>query len=357
MSTPALDLQHVAVVILNYNTRHLLEDFLPLVLQHSGNARVVVAANNSADGSAELVKSRFPQVQLVRIPDNLGFCAGYNYALARVNCDFYVLLNSDVEVTPGWLYPLVALLTLRPDVAACQPKIKAWHRKDTFEYAGAAGGLIDLLGYPFARGRLFNLLETDHGQYDDETEIFWATGACMCIRARLYHEFNGLDESFFAHMEEIDLCWRLKNAGHRIFYTGKSTVYHVGGGTLASQHPRKIFYNFRNGLYLLTKNLPAGVLLPTLFARMLLDGVAALRFLLQDRDAANFAAVLRAHMAWYCNLPALLKKRRVNTKKAPLSVRHTGMYRGSVVKEFFASKHKTVAGFYKMPSSQHTTNR
>ncbi|HET9054131.1 MAG TPA: glycosyltransferase family 2 protein, partial [Cyclobacteriaceae bacterium] len=209
-----------AVVILNFNGEKFLREFLPFVLEHSGDAQIVVADNGSTDLSTAVIRQKFPTVKLIQLGNNYGFCGGYNRALKQVDAEYYVLLNSDVEVTPGWLAPVIRLLDENPEAAAAQPKILAFNQRSYFEYAGAAGGFIDALGYPFCRGRVFNELEKDFGQYNDEREIFWATGACMVIRSKVYHEFNGLDEDFFAHMEEIDLCWKIQRAGYKVFYCG-----------------------------------------------------------------------------------------------------------------------------------------
>ena len=236
-----------AVVILNYNGEKFLREFLPVVIKLSGNAKIVVADNGSTDLSVELLKQKFPTVELIRLDNNYGFCGGYNRALKQVEAEYYVLLNSDVEVTPEWLEPLVALLDSSSDIAAAQPKVLSYNDKDHFEYAGAAGGFMDSLGYPFCRGRLFDITEKDTGQYNDTREVFWATGACLIIRSAVYHKLGGLDEDFFAHMEEIDLCWKVQRAGHKVYYCGTSHVFHVGGGTLSKSNPRKTYYNLRNG--------------------------------------------------------------------------------------------------------------
>ncbi len=233
-------LPEVAVVILNYNTRGLLEQFIPKVLQSTyPNLKLVIADNASSDGSADWVQQHYPKVQLIRLAENLGYAAGYNQALQNVHTPYYVLLNSDVEVTPGWLEPLVHMMQSNPDIAACQPKIMAYHQRDSFEYAGASGGWIDAYGYPFCRGRVFDTLEKDLGQYDNPAEIFWASGACLMVHADRFHEANGFDPDFFAHMEEIDLCWRLKNEGFQVWTCPLSTVFHMGGGTLSQQNPKK----------------------------------------------------------------------------------------------------------------------
>jgi len=339
METP--DLSDVAVVILNFNTVEFLGQFLPKVIAYSGKAQVVVADNGSSDGSAQLVSEKFPEALLIKIPENKGFCAGYNYALSQIQATYYVLLNSDVEVTPGWLLPLHSLLERNSQIACCQPKILSWHQRDRFEYAGAAGGLIDALGYPFCRGRLFDHLERDEAQYNDTKPVFWATGACLFIRASLYHEVGGLDERFFAHMEEIDLCWRLKRHGHEVYYQGKSQVFHVGGGTLAASSPRKTYFNFRNNLFLLTKNLPLGRLAWLLPLRLVLDGLAAIKLLGQPNGLQHVTAILKAHIAWYRALPTLLKQRgQVKHSGLPLA----GWYKGSVVVDYFLKKRKKVGG-------------
>lgn len=283
-----------AVVILNFNGEKFLREFLPVVLRYTGNAKIVVADNASTDLSIDVVKQKFPTVELILLSNNYGFCGGYNRALKQVEAEYYVLLNSDVEVTPGWLEPLVTLLDQNPQVAAVQPKILAYNDKSKFEYAGAAGGFIDSLGYPFCRGRVFDETEKDSGQYNDTREVFWATGACLIIRSKIYHELKGLDEDFFAHMEEIDLCWKIQRAGHTVFYCGTSAVYHVGAGTLSKSNPRKTYYNFRNGLSLVYKHWSTGNLIWKLPVRILLDYLAAFKFLLSGKGG-DARAVVRAH--------------------------------------------------------------
>jgi GT2 family glycosyltransferase len=296
-----LDLRQVAVVILNYNGKSWLEKFLPFVIQYSGHAHVVVADNHSTDGSVAFLREKFSSVDCIEISSNLGFCGGYNFALKQVKEKYYVLLNSDVEVTPGWIEPLVTLLENNPAIAAAQPKVLSYFDRTMFEYAGAGGGFIDSLGYPFCRGRIFDQLEPDHGQYNDTRQVFWATGACLFIRSECYHQLGGLDEDFFAHMEEIDLCWRLQRVGYQIYYQGLSTVYHVGGGTLATSHPQKTYFNFRNGLSLIYKNMNGFQLLWKLPLRAMLDWVAAFKFLLGG-FTGNFKAVVRAKFDFYRNV-------------------------------------------------------
>lgn len=303
----------VAVVILNYNGKELLRQFLPSVIQHSGNARIVVADNGSNDGSLQFLRETFPQVVVIALPTNLGFCGGYNEALKQVNATYYVLLNSDVEVTPNWLQPLVSLLDSDRTIAAAQPKILSYRHKNQFEYAGAGGGFIDQLGYPFCRGRIFDEVESDQGQYNDTRPVFWATGACLFIRSSSFHAMGGLDVDFFAHMEEIDLCWRLQRNSERVYYCGASTVYHLGGGTLAMGNPNKVYLNFRNGLALLFHHLPAQQLIWKLPVRIALDWVAAIRFV--TSSPASGWAVLRAHAHMIAHLAATIKKRRRYKKR------------------------------------------
>ena len=322
-------MSRVAVVILNYNGKELLEKFLPSVTAFSGEALIVVADNNSSDGSLEFVQQKYPQVALIPITSNLGFCGGYNFALKQVQAEYYVLLNSDVEVTANWLEPLITLFENDPTVAAAQPKVLSYRDKHQFEYAGAGGGYIDTLGYPFCRGRIFDAIEDDDGQYNDTVPIFWATGACMAIRAELYHTLGGLDEAFFAHMEEIDLCWRLNRAGHRVMYCGNSTVYHVGGATLSKSNPRKTYYNFRNGMIMLIKNLSIGQLLYKLPLRVGLDGVAAIKFLLTGYGK-DFLAVFRAHFYILFHFFGLLAKR---TSQLPYKA--PNIYKGSIIVSFY----------------------
>lgn len=318
----------VAVVILNYNGKELLEKFLPAVLQFSGDAQIVVADNNSADGSQAFLQQAFPQVLLIPISTNLGFCGGYNFAFKQITADYYVLLNSDVEVTSQWLEPIIALLDNDPSIGAAQPKILSYNNKQQFEYAGAGGGFIDLLGYPFCRGRIFDTIEDDLGQYDDTIPVFWTSGACMVVRSGLYHSMGGLDETFFAHMEEIDLCWRMNRAGHKMMYCGKSTVYHVGGATLNKSNPRKTYYNFRNGIILLIKNLSASQLLVRLPIRIGLDWVAAIKFLFlgQGRD---FLAVAKAHLYVLIHFFYLTSKRPF---KLPYKARQ--IYPGAILFDY-----------------------
>lgn len=304
-------MKKAAVVILNYNGKKFLEEFLPTVLANTNKelAEIVVADNASTDGSVAFMKERFPEIRLIVNDANGGFATGYNLALRQIEAEYYVLLNSDIEVAPQWIEPLLELMDSDPSIAACQPKILSFYDRDKFEYAGASGGFIDQYGYPFCRGRVFQHLETDHGQYDDVCEVFWATGACMVVRSDCYLKYGGLDDSFFAHMEEIDFCWRMKNLGYKIYCCPLSKVYHIGGGTLPKSSARKTFLNFRNNLSLLFKNLPDGKVFGTIAYRILLDWVAAVKFLFGG-GWADCWAVARAHFAFYRRLPSLRKARR-----------------------------------------------
>ena len=281
------------MVILNYNGAQMLRRFLPSVLEFSSEAEVVVADNASTDDSLEVMRREFPAVRLVCLDKNHGFADGYNYALREVSADYYLLLNSDVDVTRGWLAPLLAFMDANDDVAACQPKLLSYKEKSLFEYAGAAGGFLDRYGYPFCRGRIFDAVEKDNGQYDSVSDVFWATGAALMIRSADYWSTGGLDGTFFAHMEEIDLCWRLRARGRRIVCVPESVVYHVGGATLNKSNPRKTFLNFRNNLLMLYKNLPVGELAQVMRRRALLDYVAAAKFLLSG-NVGDFKAVVAA---------------------------------------------------------------
>ncbi|MCE1200098.1 MAG: glycosyltransferase family 2 protein [Marinilabiliales bacterium] len=300
----------IAIVILNWNGRNFLEKFLPSVVTHStGNVEVIVADNGSDDDSERLIAEQFPSVTFLALEKNHGFAEGYNQALSRVTADYYLLLNSDVEVTPGWLGPMVDKMEADRSVVICQPKVLSLQARNAFEYAGAAGGYLDRFGYPFCRGRILQVVEDDHHQYDDSTRISWATGACLLIRSDQWHKAGGFDASFWAHMEEIDLCWRLQHSGYHIAYVPESVVYHLGGGTLNYNHPRKIYLNFRNNLFLLFKNLPLSSLIWLLPFRMCLDGLAALAFLAKG-EFGSFSKVLMAHLDFYRQLPALIQKRK-----------------------------------------------
>jgi GT2 family glycosyltransferase len=301
---------HIAVVILNWNGKKFFERFLlSLVANSMEKAEIIVADNASSDDSVEYLKINFPSVRVIQLDKNYGFAKGYNLALAQVEADYYILLNSDIEVTPGWIQPVIDLMESDLNIAACQPKIRSFTEPQKFEYAGAAGGFIDKYGYPFCRGRMFLSIEEDIGQYDDTIEIFWATGACMFVRASLFHKFGGLDEDFFAHMEEIDFCWRLKNEGYKIMYCPSSVVYHIGGGTLPKISWRKTYLNFRNNCILLYKNLPDNLLVEVFAKRLILDGIAAMKFLI-TAGFQDFFAVSKAHFSFYGSLRKTRQKRK-----------------------------------------------
>ncbi len=302
-------MKKVAVVILNWNGLRFLQDFLPSVIKYSkDDADIYVADNASTDDSVSYLKKNHPEVKIIQNHFNAGYAEGYNLALKEIDNKYYVLLNSDIEVTENWIKPVVELLESDENIAATQPKIRAFHDKECFEYAGAAGGYLDKYGYPFCRGRIFQSMEKDHGQYDDVVEVFWASGACMFIRAEYFHKYGGLDGDFFAHMEEIDLCWRLKNQGFKIMYCPYSLVYHVGGGTLPKSSARKTYFNFRNNFFLMYKNLPSNRLLKMFISRLFLDGLAGTKFLFQG-GYKDLWAVVRAHMSFYKNLKRLRQKR------------------------------------------------
>jgi GT2 family glycosyltransferase len=290
----------VSVVILNWNGIGFLKEFIPILVQHTSllGVELVVADNNSSDESVVYLKTNHPTVRIIQFNQNHGFAGGYNNALKQIDSEYLVLLNSDVEVTANWLMPVIEFLDAHPEAAAAMPKILSYHNRTQFEYAGAAGGFIDKYGYPFCRGRVFDDLETDNGQYNDIVPVFWVTGACMVIKAKAYFEAGGLDEAFFAHMEEIDLCWRLHWRGYKLYCVPTATVYHVGGGALPKENPKKIYLNFRNNLFLLYKNLPQKVLYRKLFVRMCLDFIAAVQFLFKLKFNF-FYAVFEAHMHFY----------------------------------------------------------
>lgn len=299
----------VAIVILNWNGKNWLEKFLPYTLNYSQEADVYVIDNASTDDSIDYLKRLFPTVKIIQNSSNSGFAKGYNEGLKSIKADIYCLLNSDVEVTENWISPIIKLFSENPDIAAIQPKILDYNQKNKFEFAGAGGGLLDNLGYPYCRGRIFDDIETDNGQYDDETEIFWASGCSLFIRSEDFWKMNGFDERFFAHQEEIDLCWRLKNAGRKIFYTGKSKVFHVGGGTLNKQNPQKTYLNFRNNLTMMLKNLPPWKVFFILLFRLNLDGYAAF-YLAYKNGWKHLWAVFKAHVGFYWQLPKSISLRQ-----------------------------------------------
>lgn len=329
----------VAVVILNYNGRAFLEKFLPAVIKYSEPNAIYVADNGSTDDSINYLIHNFKTVTILNNNGNHGYAGGYNIALKKIDADIYILLNSDVEVTENWIEPIISLLETDAGIAACQPKLLDYNKRSTFEYAGASGGFIDKYGYPFCRGRVFNTLENDTNQYNNTNEVFWATGACLFVKSQAFWEAGGLDDDYFAHMEEIDLCWRLKNLGYKVFVEPKSLVYHVGGGTLNKLSSRKTFLNFRNNLITLTKNHPPKFLFFKIFFRLILDGVAAFKFLF-DGQPKHFFAVIRAHFSYYKYLPSTLHKRKKMKQKSSFKFDVSHMYNGNIVNEYFLKGRK-----------------
>jgi GT2 family glycosyltransferase len=331
-------LEKVAVVILNWNGKELLKTFLPSVVTYSKGHAIVVADNASTDDSISFIKENYPEVVIVKNEKNFGFAGGYNHSLIHVDADIFVLLNSDVEVTEHWIENALKQFTNDPQVAAVQPKLRWYKQKEKFEYAGAAGGYIDYYGYPFCRGRMFENLEEDKGQYDSATEIFWASGAAFFVRRKVFEEVHGFDEDFFAHMEEIDLCWRIKNRGYKIMYQPSSLIYHYGGATLSAYNPHKTYLNFRNNLFLLLKNHPANFLAGLFLIRLTMDGIAGAKFA-ASFQFGHLAAILKAHYHFYRGLPAFLKKRKAEKpffKRANLR----GIFRGWIVAEYFLKGNK-----------------
>ena len=300
----------IAVVVLNWNGKIWLEKFLPNLVKHSLEATVFMADNASTDDSVDFVKNNFPNVKIIINVSNGGYAKGYNDALKKIDAEYFILLNSDIQVTDSWISPIIDLMDSDKKIAACQPKLLDYKKRNIFEYAGASGGFIDILGYPFCRGRIFDHLEKDKGQYDDAIEVFWASGACLFVRASHFYEIGGLDEDFFAHQEEIDLCWRLKNSGYKIMVQPKSLVFHVGGGTLNASSPFKTHLNFRNNLFMLFKNLPTAHLFVTIAVRLVLDGLAALTFLNKDKGLQHVLAIAKAHFIFYFKIPKLMSKRK-----------------------------------------------
>lgn len=328
----------VAVIILNWNGKKFLEQFLPDVCNYSNNiADIYVADNASTDDSIDYLEKNFPRVHIIRNPKNGGFAYGYNASLGQIKAEYYILLNSDVEVTKGWIEPIVKLMDGDKTIGAVQPKIKSFSNPDCFEYAGAAGGFIDIYGYPFCRGRIFDTIEKDEKQYDGEKEIFWATGACLFIRADLYHSLGGFDEDLFSHQEEIDLCWRMKLLGHKVMFCSTSEVMHYGGGMLPKSNPFKTYLNFRNNLIILCKNHPSRTLVWKIFVRMALDGIAALRFLFMGNGKDTWA-IVKGHFHFYRSLPKTLRKRKALKSRnlKPVSC----IYKHSIVKKYFIQNKK-----------------
>ncbi len=326
--------KQTAIVILNWNGKHFLEQFLPSVTAYSSlpGVSVIVADNGSTDDSLAFLEAHYPHIRIIRLDQNYGFTGGYNRALMQVEADYYILLNSDIEVTENWLTPLLKLMDDHPEVAVCMPKIRSFHNREYFEYAGAAGGFIDKFGYPFCRGRILKHIEKDEGQYDTTREVFWATGACMMVRTEVFRQLGGLDEDFFAHMEEIDFCWRAKRLGYKVMCCPASLVYHVGGGTLPNNTPRKLFLNYRNNLYMLYKNVGPKKRRTTIFIRMCLDGVSALIYF-STGNVAFFKTVFGAHKAFRKYRKAVQVK-QINTQMKNTSC----IYRHSIVWKFYTKK-------------------
>lgn len=318
-----------AIVILNWNGEKLLEQFLPSVIEHSSElASIYVADNASSDDSIQFVKHHFPSVEIIENKENGGYAKGYNDALNQVDADLYCLMNSDVEVSKNWLNPVLEIFKNDRNTAVIQPKLLDFKDKTKFEYAGAAGGFLDFFGYPYCRGRVFNALETDENQYNTVDDIFWASGACLFIRSSVFHELKGFDEDYFAHQEEIDLCWRVQNSGYSIKYVPESEVYHVGGATLSNSNPRKTFLNFRNSLLNIVKNISIDKLFLVVLSRLILDGIAGIKFFFDLKPRHTFA-VLRAHFSFYWYLPKFLKKRKGLSQKI-MYYKH-----GSIVFQYF----------------------
>ena len=326
----------IAIVILNYNGKQHLQKFLPSVVQHSSDYNLIVADNASTDDSIAFLKEQYPEIQIIVNATNGGFAQGYNEALRHVDAEYYLLLNSDVEVSEFWVKPMLELLEENPNIAGCQPKICAYLERTKFEHAGAAGGFLDENYYPFCRGRIFDQTEIDSGQYDDTREVFWATGACMMIRADLFHHVGGFDTTFFAHMEEIDLCWRLKRLGYSFYAVGTSKVYHLGGGTLQYMSPQKTYLNFRNSLFMITKNHD-GFLPSMLLKRLVLDGLATLQFIAKGQFK-HIVALLRAHFSFYAHLKEMLRKRRQFKATNQIHFNNKGIYQGSIIFARFLMK-------------------
>jgi GT2 family glycosyltransferase len=335
-----------AVVVLNWNGKPFLERFLPALVRYTSlpGVRLVVADNASTDGSQAFVQRAFPQIDRIEFEQNHGFTGGYNRALGQVEADYYVLLNSDVEVTEHWLLPLTDFMDSHPEAAVCAPKIKSLARRSYFEYAGAAGGFIDKYGYPFCRGRILHHLEADSGQYDQPCNVFWVSGACLMVRAEVYHQLGGLDEHFFAHMEEIDFCWRAAQLGYSVVCLPQSVVYHVGGGTLSAETPFKLYLNYRNSLFMLYKNLPDRQRTAILTIRLLLDGVSALLYGLQGRFSL-LAAVWKAHVHFW-QRRRLMRSQRLPQRNRPVA----GIYRRSIVLDSFLSRKNQI--FSNLPPSR-----
>ncbi len=304
----------IAIVILNWNGKALLEQFLPSVVKYSEEADIYVADNASTDDSVVYVKQNFTQIKIIQNTENGGYAKGYNDALKNIDADIFCLLNNDVEVTETWIFPIIKAFKNDTNTAIIQPKLLDYNCRNYFEYAGASGGFIDKFGYPYCRGRIFNTVEKDIGQYNNSSKISWASGACLFIRKDAFKTLKGFDESFFAHMEEIDLCWRARNLGFNVIYVGTSTIYHVGGATLSNVNPKKTFFNFRNSLFTLVKNAHGNIFF-LVFIRLLLDGIAGVKFITEFK-AIHTLAIIKAHFSFYKHLPTLLKERKVLNQRS-----------------------------------------
>jgi len=333
-------MQKVAIVILNWNGEIFLEKFLPSIISNSltSGVEVIVADNGSTDGSISYLEDNFPTIRIIKLDMNYGYASGYNMALKQVESEYYVLLNSDIDVPQGWLTPLIEFMDNHPNAAACMPKIMDYNNPSHFEYAGAAGGFIDFFGYPYCRGRILSCIEEDKGQYDEPIEVFWASGACLFIRSKVYWDAGGLDDDFFAHMEEIDLCWRTHNLGYSNWCIPSTKVYHVGGGTLPNNNPRKLYYNYRNSLYMLFKNLPNSRLFLVIFTRLVLDGLSALAYLTKGKFSFT-KAVFMSHCTFWNNIGSLRKKR--NKLRSKIVKKNNFILKRSILVDFFLLKKKT----------------
>jgi len=336
-----------AIVILNWNGEKYLDQFLPILIQNTPGTdnEIIVADNASTDSSLELMKTKYPQIRTIVLDKNYGFAEGYNKALAQVEADYYALLNSDVEVTPGWLNPMIDYMQKNENVAACQPKILSFYNRTYFEHAGACGGFIDRFGFPFCRGRVFGVVEEDKGQYDEIADIFWATGACMVVRSSTFRKTGGLDAEFFAHMEEIDLCWRLKSRGYRVVCIPQSMVYHMGGGTLNMEHPHKTYLNFRNNLLMLYKNLPNKLLKKTMFWKFIFDYAAAFQLFITGKRA-NALSVFKARADFKRMQPDFEEKRKENILYATTD-NQNDILQKSIVLNYYLKGKKTYSSLIK----------
>ncbi len=328
----------VAIVILNWNGEKLLKEFLPKVIENSkvNGVEVIVADNASSDQSISVLQKEFPHIKVIQLDKNYGFTGGYNRALRQISAEYYILLNSDVAPGKDWLPPLLKELNENSNTAICVPKIKSYRQPEYFEYAGAAGGYIDKYGFPFCKGRIFNHIEKDNGQYNESSDIFWASGAALMIRAKLFNNSGGFDEDFFAHMEEIDLCWRLKNQGWNVKYIADSEVFHLGGATLDYANPRKVYLNFRNNLFLLLKNLPKYSIIYKLPQRLIIDGIAGIKFIFSG-EFSSFLSVIKAHFNFYKSFIKMYKKRQYLLKLTN-TCKHKEKYKHSILLQFFIHK-------------------